>query len=84
MWYRTGPYWAYFYTQRYYDVIGLATATLGAMSEPVLEESFYWRGLAREATGDVDGALADLREAVRLNPNFSAAQYHLNRLESGQ
>ncbi len=82
MWYRTGPYWAYFYTQRYYDVTALATATLGAMSEPVLEESYYWRALAKEALGDVDGAIADLREAVRLNANFSAAQFHLNRLES--
>ncbi len=82
MWYRTGPYWAYFYTGRYYDVITLADSTLDAMSEPVLEESYYWRALAKEALGDVDGAIADLREAVRLNPNFGAAEYHLNRLTS--
>ncbi len=82
MWYQTGPYWAYFYTGRYYDVISLADSTLQAMSEPVLEESFYWRGLAKEALGDVDGALADLREALRLNENFAAARYHLNRLSS--
>ncbi len=82
MWYRTGPYWAYFYTGRYYDVIALADSTLDAMSEPVLEESYYWRGLAKEALGDVDGAIADLRAAVRLNANFDAAAYHLNRLTS--
>jgi hypothetical protein len=39
LWYQTGPYWAYYYTGRYQDVIDLATTTLGAMSQPVLEES---------------------------------------------
>lgn len=80
LWYQTGPYRAYFYTGRYYDVINLANTTLDAMSEPVLEESYYWRGLAKEALGDVEGAIADLREAVHLNPNSEAAQYQLARL----
>jgi hypothetical protein len=42
-------------------VINLATTTLDAMSEPVLEESYYWRALAREALGDIDGAIQDLQ-----------------------
>jgi hypothetical protein len=83
MWYQTGPYWAYFYSGRYYDVINLATTTLSQMSDPVLEESFYWRALALEALGDTSGAVADLREAVRLNPNFSVAHNQLNRLTGG-
>jgi len=32
MWYQTGPYWAYYYTGRYQDVINLSTTTLEAMS----------------------------------------------------
>jgi tetratricopeptide (TPR) repeat protein len=81
MWYQTWPYWAYFYSGRYQDVINLADTTLNdTISEPVLEESFYWRALAREALGDVTGAIADLRESVRLNPNFSPGLQQLNRL----
>lgn len=81
MWYQTWPYWAYYYSGRYQDVINLANTTLiDTISEPVLEESFYWRALAREALGDTQGAIDDLREAVRLNPNFGAGWEQLNRL----
>ena len=81
IWYQTWPYWAYFYTGRYQDVIDLANTTLNdTISEPVLEESFYWRGLAREALGDAPGALDDMRESVRLNPNFTPGWEQLSRL----
>ncbi|HLE15046.1 MAG TPA: tetratricopeptide repeat protein, partial [Anaerolineales bacterium] len=59
----------------------LANTTLNdTISEPVLEESFYWRGLAREALGDAPGALDDMRESVRLNPNFTPGWEQLSRL----
>lgn len=80
MWYQTGPYWAYYYTGRYYDVINLATQTLSAMSEPVLEESYYWRGLAREALGDLDGAIADWRTALQHHPGWEVALAQLERV----
>ncbi len=80
MWYQTGPYWAYYYTARYNDVIGLATTTLDAMSEPVLEESYYWRALAREALGDVDGAIKDLQISLEHHPEFSPSMEQLERL----
>jgi hypothetical protein len=84
VWYQTWPYWAYFYSGRYQDVIDLAETTLyETISEPVLEESFYWRALAREALGDAQGAINDLRESVRLNPNFGPGWEQLSRLESG-
>ncbi|HEX9616613.1 MAG TPA: C39 family peptidase [Anaerolineales bacterium] len=84
MWYQTWPYWAYFYSGRYQDVINLADTTLNdTISEPVLEESFYWRALAREALGDLPGAIADFRESVRLNPNFSPGWEQLSRLGQG-
>lgn len=80
VWYNTGPYWAYFYTGRYYDVINLATTTLNAMSEQVLEESFYWRGMAKEALGDVTGAIEDYRMAAKVHPNWEPALLQLDRL----
>ncbi len=84
MWYQTWPYWAYYYTGRYQDVINLADTTLlDTISKPVLEESFYWRALAREALGDQQGAIDDLRESVRLNPNFGPGWEQLNRLGAG-
>ena len=83
LWYQTGPYWAYFYTARYYDVLTLASTTIEAASEPAIEESWYWRALAKEALGDVDGAMADLQEAVKLNENFDIGRYQLERIQGG-
>jgi tetratricopeptide (TPR) repeat protein len=72
VWYQTGPYWAYFYTGRYQDVINLADVTLSTPATgPTLEESLYWRGMAYYALGDSGSAFADIRETVRLNPHFS-------------
>jgi tetratricopeptide (TPR) repeat protein len=81
MWYQTGPYFAYYYTGRYVDVLTLADQTLEAMTKPILEESFYWRGLAKEALGDVAGAVADLTTSVALNPNFAPGWAQLARLQ---
>ena len=74
MWYQTGPYWAYFYTGRYQDVISLADITLtDTISKPTLEESIYWRGRAKYMIGDTQGAVADYRETLRLHPNWGPA-----------
>jgi hypothetical protein len=83
LWYQTGPYWAYYYTGRHYDVIELATQTIINASEPAIEETWYWRALAKEALGDIDGAIADLEEAVELNQNFDTGWYHLERIRGG-
>lgn len=80
MWYQTGPYKAYYYTQRYEEVTILAKNTLKVMSEPILEESYYWRGLAREALGDMEGAVSDFKASVRYNPHFCPGWAQLERL----
>lgn len=81
MWYQTGPYWAYFYTGRYQDTINLANTTLyETIAEPTLEESLYWRGQAYLALGQTADAIADFREAVRLNPNFAPGLNMLSQL----
>ncbi len=83
MWYQTGPYFAYYYMGRYQDVINLATQTIDYVEKPYLEESFYWRGRARGATGDVDGDVADQRTALDYHPGFQPALDELNRLGVG-
>ncbi|OGO34303.1 MAG: hypothetical protein A2Z03_08505 [Chloroflexi bacterium RBG_16_56_8] len=80
MWYQTGPYRAYYYTGRYEDVINLASTTLNTMSEPVLEESYYWRALAREALSDSEGAIEDLRSALEYHPGFAPALTRFQQL----
>ncbi|MEX1247129.1 MAG: C39 family peptidase [Anaerolineales bacterium] len=80
LWYQTGPYWAYYYSGRYRDVINLANITLSTLDDPTLEESLYWRGLAYLALGETDNAIADLQEAVRINPNFWAGWQQLEAL----
>jgi tetratricopeptide (TPR) repeat protein len=80
IWYQTGPYFAYYYTGRYYDVISLATSTLSVMSEPVLEESYVWRARARAALGDTTGAIEDLNRALQYHPDYAAALEELARL----
>lgn len=80
LWYQSWPYWAYYYAGYYTDVIDLANTTLSTIAQPTLEESIYWRGLAREALGEIDNAIADYRETVRLNPNFGPGWAQLQRL----
>jgi tetratricopeptide (TPR) repeat protein len=84
MWYQTGPYRAYFQTGRYNDVINLANVTLNeTISEPTLEESLYWRGMAYQALGETGNAIADYQSAVYINPNFSAGWIALSNLGVG-
>jgi tetratricopeptide (TPR) repeat protein len=81
MWYQTGPYWAYYYSGRYQDVINLANVTLyETISEPTLEESLYWRALAYLALGEVGNAVADLQQTVYLNPSFTPGREKLQEL----
>ncbi|MEW5870475.1 MAG: C39 family peptidase [Chloroflexota bacterium] len=80
MWYRVEPYEAYYYTGRYQDVINLANTTFAWVSKAVLEESYYWRGMAYEATGERNRAVADFKKALSLNPNYILAREALERL----
>ncbi len=80
VWYRPEPLEAYFQAGRYQDVISLGNQALDSAGGPLLEESFYWLGRAREATGDLDKAIYDYRKAVEINPNSTPAQEDLERL----
>jgi tetratricopeptide (TPR) repeat protein len=64
-------------------VINLANTTLGVFAKPPLEESLYWRGLAKQASGDLEGAVDDFKRAVDLNLTFVYGQAELERLGVG-
>ena len=83
-WYQDAPYAAYYYTGRYQDVINLAHSTLINVDKPVLEETYYWRGRAKAALGDREGAIEDLKRAYELNPNSTPAGEELRRINSPQ
>lgn len=79
-WYSTGAYFAYFYTGRYQDVIDLANVVLSLSAEPAIEETWVWRGRARLALGDTNGAIADFREALKWHPGWWVAENELRNL----
>lgn len=81
LWYRDGPYAAYYYTARYQDVVNLAHTTLLNVDKPVLEETYFWRGMAEEALGVRAKAIEDLQRANSLNPNSTPAARELGRLQ---
>jgi tetratricopeptide (TPR) repeat protein len=80
MWYETGPYFAYYYTGQYQKVIDLANNTLTTPITPTLEESIYWRGMARLALGETGNAVDDFKETVYLNHSFTPGWDMLNQL----
>jgi hypothetical protein len=81
LWYQTGPYWAYYYTSRYQDVINLANTTLGTvLGGPFLEESLYWRGMAEAALGNMNAAISDFKYANHLNPKMTVVIDELQSL----
>ena len=82
LWYQDGPYAAYYYTGRYQDVVNLAHSTLINVDKPVLEETYYWRGMAKVALGDQAGGVEDLQRAATLNPNSTPAALELQRITS--
>jgi tetratricopeptide (TPR) repeat protein len=81
LWYQTGPYKAYFYANRFADVINLADTTLNdTIAEPVLEESLYWRGRAYYMAGKTDLAVKDYRAALSVHPKWIVATQALQDL----
>jgi len=71
LWYQFGPFEAYLRVGRYQDVIDLANANLKVADN--LEESYYYRALARRALGDEGGAREDLQKALQTNSLFREA-----------
>jgi hypothetical protein len=75
MWYETAPYFAYFYSGRYQDVIDLADVNLDPArihTPRTLEESWLWRARAEYALGDPEQAYTDVRKAYYYNRHLQA------------
>jgi tetratricopeptide (TPR) repeat protein len=60
------------------DLEAMARMALGVSEHLVTDEALHVRGVARLHLGDVDGAVADLREAERLDPERE--DYRVKRL----
>lgn len=80
LWYEPGPYIAYYYAERYRDVINLADQTLSFMADPALEESYYWRAMANVALGNVNEAVEDLRTSLKYHPGYAPSVALLKQL----
>lgn len=80
LWYQVGPYEAYYHMGRYNDVVELGNRVLSTTFGPVLEETFYWMGLARESAGDLPKAIDDYSTACFINPTSTSACQELTRL----
>jgi hypothetical protein len=81
LWYQTGPYFAYYYSSRYQDVISLADTTLNeTISKPTLEESLLWRGRAYYMSGNTQAAVDDYRAALKVHVNWLPAVQALQDL----
>jgi tetratricopeptide (TPR) repeat protein len=74
--YQFGPFFAYFHAGRNEDLLTLTDYAL--QRTPNSEEAHLWRGWGRYRSGDVNGALADFRAALEVNPNYWDAQYALD------
>lgn len=70
VWYQTGPYFSYYFTGRYQDLIALATNTIDIANRPSLEESFYWRALGYAALGDMVSAKKDFCRSLQYHAEF--------------
>ncbi|HOA22732.1 MAG: C39 family peptidase [Aggregatilineales bacterium] len=83
LWYRFGPYEAYYQTGRYDDVMALARATTDPSNYPESEEGLYYMGKVFEARGDTRNARAMYQRALQYNHNYAAAQQALAALGDG-
>ncbi|GIK36434.1 MAG: hypothetical protein BroJett011_02670 [Chloroflexota bacterium] len=80
LWYQFTPFEAYYAAGRYQDVLDLTQATIKGAGG--LEEAYYYRGLALQATGQ-PGAEQEFQAAVEYNPNFTPAAEALSGVAGG-
>ncbi len=81
LWYQFQAYEAYLAVGRFEDVSTLTNAVLSTSGGLDVEETFLYQGHLRKAQGDIEGATSSYREALRLNPNYTAAKVALEAVE---
>ena len=83
-WYQFGPFVAYYYTERYDDMIRIARQNQNDGGGQYVEETYYYLGMAREGRGELDKALTNYITALTFNPNFTPAREARDRLRNSQ
>jgi tetratricopeptide (TPR) repeat protein len=78
LWYQFEPFHAYDEAGRHAELLALTDSAIATAGN--IEETFYWRGRALQATGDIGGARAAYQRAVELNSNYAEAQQALAEL----
>jgi tetratricopeptide (TPR) repeat protein len=81
LWYQFTPYEAYYNAGNYTNVMALVDATL--QTTQYVEETFYWRGMVEAAQGKSQQAIADFKQALKFNPNFTPAAEQLALVQNG-
>lgn len=78
LWYQFEPFRAYYEAGRHDELLALADSVIATAGN--IEETYYWRGRALQATGDSDAARAAYQRAVELNSNYVEPQQALAEL----
>jgi len=80
LWYRTDPYFAYYWTGRYDDLLTLTKKTLNSSFVPAIEESWVWQARAKAAKNEIEEAIKDYRTALEWHPGWAVAEAELEAL----
>ena len=76
LWYQFEPFRAYYEAGRYDELLALADSVIATAGN--IEETYYWRGRALQATGDTGGARTAYQRAVELKSNYAEARQALS------
>jgi len=77
LWYQTGPYYAYYYLQRYQDLYTLTKQTLDKTPEDAIPETWVWKGRAEVKLGLRDEAIESFKQALFWHPDWWVAKEEL-------
>lgn len=80
LWYQFQPYEAYLAVSRAQDVLTLTTVIRDHQGGDKVEETFYFRGLAQEARGNINDATFNYRRALEIRPDYQEAQTALENI----
>ncbi len=78
LWYQFEPLQAYYESGRYDELLALADSVIATAGN--IEETFYWRGRALQATGDTAAARTAYQRAAELNSNYAEPRQALSEL----